>query len=292
MKKAFSLIELSIVILIIGILVAGVTQGSRLVGEFRLKTAQNLTQSSPVTSIKDLVLWLETSSPTALSDANSSFDLNDGDSLQTWFDINPQISDKKNFTAPSSGKRPTYKTNAINSLPAVLVDRAATKYFENTSGVLTTSDNTYTIATVSKATTTITGSTFYFVFGQAGVGGLGNLAGMVYSGASGAIGLATGADNDYYPISTASNPLLITLATVNGNSVSVYGNSKTANSTTLGSTNNGPNGLTARIGSAPYNESEVLSGYIAEIIVFDRVLKTEEINSILQYLGSKYGVKI
>ena len=40
-SKAFSLIELSIVVLIIGILIAGVTQGSRLVRQSRLSTAQN-----------------------------------------------------------------------------------------------------------------------------------------------------------------------------------------------------------------------------------------------------------
>ncbi|MFM2200490.1 MAG: hypothetical protein RL769_545, partial [Pseudomonadota bacterium] len=39
--QAFSLIELSIVILIIGILVAGVTQSSRLVNQIRLSTAQS-----------------------------------------------------------------------------------------------------------------------------------------------------------------------------------------------------------------------------------------------------------
>jgi prepilin-type N-terminal cleavage/methylation domain-containing protein len=40
-SKAFSLKELSIVVLIIGILIAGVTQGSRLVRQSRLSTAQN-----------------------------------------------------------------------------------------------------------------------------------------------------------------------------------------------------------------------------------------------------------
>ncbi|MFM7620300.1 MAG: prepilin-type N-terminal cleavage/methylation domain-containing protein, partial [Alphaproteobacteria bacterium] len=46
--QAFSLIELSIVILIIGILVAGVTQSSRLVNQFRLTSARNITLSSPL----------------------------------------------------------------------------------------------------------------------------------------------------------------------------------------------------------------------------------------------------
>ncbi|MFM7621329.1 MAG: prepilin-type N-terminal cleavage/methylation domain-containing protein [Alphaproteobacteria bacterium] len=41
--KAFSLIELSIVILIIGILVAGVTQSSRLIRQMKLLSAQSIT---------------------------------------------------------------------------------------------------------------------------------------------------------------------------------------------------------------------------------------------------------
>jgi type II secretory pathway pseudopilin PulG len=57
---AFSLIELSIVVLIIGILIAGITQGSRLIQQSKIKTAQNQTTNSPVNSIPDLNLWLET----------------------------------------------------------------------------------------------------------------------------------------------------------------------------------------------------------------------------------------
>ena len=60
-NKAFSLIELSIVILIVGILVAGVTSSSRLIKKMKLITAQNLTNSSPIHSIKGLALWLESS---------------------------------------------------------------------------------------------------------------------------------------------------------------------------------------------------------------------------------------
>jgi len=49
-KTAFSLIELSIVILIIGILVAGVTQSSRLVRAIKLQTARSITNSSSITA--------------------------------------------------------------------------------------------------------------------------------------------------------------------------------------------------------------------------------------------------
>ena len=58
-KNAFSLIELSIVILIIGILVAGVTTSSRLIRAMKLISAKQLTQSSPVLTISDLLAWFE-----------------------------------------------------------------------------------------------------------------------------------------------------------------------------------------------------------------------------------------
>ncbi|MFM2200408.1 MAG: hypothetical protein RL769_463, partial [Pseudomonadota bacterium] len=53
-QRAFSLIEMSIVILIIGILVSGVSQGTILIRKMRLQTAQNITASAPVLSVNDL----------------------------------------------------------------------------------------------------------------------------------------------------------------------------------------------------------------------------------------------
>ena len=70
-KKAFSLIELSIVILIIGIILAAVTQSSRLISKMKLATAKSLTQSSAVASINNLVLWLEPTMDTSFIDAET-----------------------------------------------------------------------------------------------------------------------------------------------------------------------------------------------------------------------------
>jgi prepilin-type N-terminal cleavage/methylation domain-containing protein len=81
-QKAFSLIELSIVILIIGILVAGVTQSSRLVNEIRLSSARSVTQSYPVYSIPGISSWIET---TLESSFNSDFD--DGATVSQINDI-------------------------------------------------------------------------------------------------------------------------------------------------------------------------------------------------------------
>ena len=122
MKRAFSLIELSIVILIIGILVAGITQSSRLVSAMRLNSARALTQSSPVNSIKDLTLWLETTSTKSFATGTSTFtnveELDNDTSIGRWNDINPQASSKNNATKSTSDQA-KYTTNAINGLPAV-----------------------------------------------------------------------------------------------------------------------------------------------------------------------------
>ena len=92
--KAFSLIEISIVILIIGILIVGVTQSSRLVSQAKINSAKALTQSSPASSIPGLSFWIETSNPQeSLSDEN----IEDGESIAVWNDINPQSSIRSNL---------------------------------------------------------------------------------------------------------------------------------------------------------------------------------------------------
>ena len=123
--KAFSLIELSIVILIIGILVAGVTQSSRLVKQMQLSSAQSITRGSPVITINGLVGWYETTSPNVFSVGTSTFsDLDKPDNNQQinrWKDFNPLQTDsyRNHLIQQNTTFQPTYLENAINGLPAV-----------------------------------------------------------------------------------------------------------------------------------------------------------------------------
>ena len=114
-QQAFSLIELSIVILVIGILIAGLMQGRELIGKTRLQTARSLTASSPVSSIKGLHAWYETSS-------NNSFDgavVENNSPVTRWYDINPQKSAKLNLIQNTGSSKPTYKLDSLNNIPAV-----------------------------------------------------------------------------------------------------------------------------------------------------------------------------
>lgn len=111
-KKAFSLVELSIVILIIGVLIAAIGQGSELYQESRIKAARMITQSSRVASIKGLSLWLETSMEDSFP---STYE--DGDSVVKWTSINPQNVKKKSFVPMSTA--PLYSESSINGLAAI-----------------------------------------------------------------------------------------------------------------------------------------------------------------------------
>ena len=66
--SAFTLIELSAVIVIIGILIAGVMGATGLVKKSKIAAAQSLTKASPISGITDNALWLESSGESSFKD--------------------------------------------------------------------------------------------------------------------------------------------------------------------------------------------------------------------------------
>ena len=120
-QKAFSLVELSMVILIIGILIAGVSQGIDLYGDFKLTSARNLTSGSIVAGVPNLSMWWETTAENSFVNPKP----NDGDLINQWNDINSQRAMKINlFNTSNSASRPAYKASAINNLPALKFSNA------------------------------------------------------------------------------------------------------------------------------------------------------------------------
>lgn len=131
--RAFSLMEVSIVIVVIGILVAGVNQGLGLFYKTKIKSAQALTKGSRVNNIKGLIVWYE---PT-LDESFISSETNNGSTISQWNDVNPQSSDKLHAKAGqktdatqitynlaaggTSGNTsgPTYVERGINNLPTL-----------------------------------------------------------------------------------------------------------------------------------------------------------------------------
>ncbi len=128
-KKAFSLIEISMVILIVGILIAGISKGLDLVNDMRIATARALTDKAPMFGMENLEMWLETTSENSLATGTASFtnvkNPSDKQPIGRWNDINPTLIDpnyKNHAVQGNINFQPLYVQDGINGLPALLFD--------------------------------------------------------------------------------------------------------------------------------------------------------------------------
>ena len=164
-KTAFSMIEISIVILIIGLLIAGISKASDMIIDSKVKTARSLTKGSPVARLSNLALWIETTTAESWSDRER------GGPTVTYSralkDINPQLTANDLFTFGAVST--IYKEDAYNSLPSFNLNanstssnsKAFTRVFDMDKGA------GYTIFVVAKPVANkpifgfdITGTTF------------------------------------------------------------------------------------------------------------------------------------
>ena len=120
--KAFTLIELSAVIAIIGILIAGVMGATGLVKKSKIAAAQSLTKASPIAGITDNALWLESSLEGSFKDTETST----GDAVTTWYD-QKNAANKSSVVAVGNG--PTY-SNTINYIHAVKFSGSTANYLQ------------------------------------------------------------------------------------------------------------------------------------------------------------------
>ena len=124
MQKGFSFIELALVLLIAGVIVAGIIIGDNLIEKSRLKIAQNLTKSSEAAAVEDMVFWLDITDEKTLRklDQVAYGDIDDDDIIVEFKDKNQQLSRKINLNSKDNQTSPIYDDDAINGLPALYFD--------------------------------------------------------------------------------------------------------------------------------------------------------------------------
>jgi prepilin-type N-terminal cleavage/methylation domain-containing protein len=318
-NKAFSLVELSVVILIIGILVAGVTQSGRLIRQIKLSTARSITASSDVASIRDVTAWFEASTDGIFIDTNGVTDVENNALIATWNDINPQKpkGDRPVLKAPSEvgdvTKKPKYVTNGINGIPSVYFDGEDDYVFSSDAPTLPliSGDKTYSMFAVfrsdldsakRKAIITQIGANAALVDNKyVSIGFIGD---STNKGSPGFITNATKKNN--WVRGTAINDQTdyivgvladLTATTVTNDSTKLYVNSLTAVSsdfpaggeyaTTTIEAKKFTIGANAK---AAENVDEFFKGMVSEVIYFDRKLKDEEAQSVMKYLRKKYNI--
>ncbi len=277
-KLAFSLIELSIVILIIGILVAGVTQSSRLVRQMRLSTARSITTSSPVNSIKDLVAWYESTS-------EKSFLEGEADNqalLRNWFDLNIQSSVKDDAYQTVDANKPQYGFDEQTGLPVVKFINQ--DFFNMPDGTIPFNNSPYTIFFVARTE----------AFCQCGVMGSGTYGGNNQTN-SFRYDPTGGVFNNYWwfvdlVINGATVVKKMQIFSFTYNLSTREGFVDGVSKGSVASSNRASTAINNTIG-VTYS-TEYMNGQIGEIIIFDRALKTEERKSIEQYLGKKWSIKV
>jgi prepilin-type N-terminal cleavage/methylation domain-containing protein len=284
-KSAFTLVELSTVLLVIGVLIGLVVSASYVIDQVRSSstklTALRSSAASPVENINNLVLWLDAINEDSISKSEAI----DGGSISTWNDVNPKSQTPGNATQGTPSFQPIYSTNNINGLPAIVFNGSSTSLLVASSD-LSSAESELTIFIVMKSSTA-----------HPGIGAIitsngGWASGKIHINISGSFpGFSinnSGADDIVNPINIADgNPVIFTSryssplkeTSINGVRVSNSGNAQTADLSnfSIGYWNSGGRYLNASIG---------------EIIIFNKYLSTAQTSEVENYLSGKWGINL
>lgn len=278
-KSAFSIVELSVVALVIAILVGIVANASGLVLNANLATARSLTKSSPVNDLSDdLVLWYETTMPQSIDDVSAD----DNEFVSTWYDLSPY---KNNAIA---GSAPSYIKDGINGLPVLRFD--GNDYLEH--DMLLLNNGNYTMIMVTQRHSD---SGKYF-FGYASSPATGGGIIMQYldnnpnkirvnHGSAGSYDVDVNVFKESVPnifIFDYDLNATIARAYVGGNLSNEHDFIVSSEPLNLGDTNYHLGGHLANY----------FTGDFAEVIMFNRLLSDTERKDIERYLGKKWGIDV
>ena len=296
-KNAFSLVELSMVILIIGILIAGVSQAIDLYQDSRLATARSLTKNSRVGRIPDLVSWYETTNENVFSEGTTSFKniekIQADQKINRWKDSNPNSIYKYDATQTISANQPKIIFDKDTSLPIVRFD-GNPRFLALPDGTVPFGDSEYTVIFISKYDPTcsercgVLGSGNYGAHNQTNVFRYNLPSKNVYN-YWWYVDIVSPA-NEIFP-----NKFQIFVFDYNKATRNIYINGtnvkSSLNSGRESTKSNNTMGLTCSTSSCG-GGPEYLVGSIAELIIYDRALLNDERKSIETYLSKKWSIKI
>jgi len=275
--SAFSLIELAIVILIIGILILGISQGYNLVRSAQISNARGITSKSPVSSYEDLLIWYETSLRNSLLDAETK----DTGQLTKWKDISPSsILVGNNIASTTATNNISYLASGINKIPSVKFSGSGSKF--SLSNFVQGASSQTTIFIVFRPTYSPS-ATYSTIFD--------NASSSTYSISinNSSVQLNNGISANY-TYSFALNRDYILGCYFNRSNSQVFVNTITGVTSATALT--GTNSLIgASIGNSFAGDSS-FNGLISEVIVFNRIIKESERKEIFYYLGKKYKIDV
>jgi prepilin-type N-terminal cleavage/methylation domain-containing protein len=287
-KKAFSLIEISVVIVIIGILIAGISQGIDLYQDMRLATARSLTQNSRVNRIEDLSMWFETTGEKSFEKPNPQ----DGERIALWKNINFKLFNKIDVAQATQASKPFYVRNGINNIPALRFDNLQSLIASNVKISEIISSNQATVFMVqnnfSGDDTTATFGWNSGVYRFLSCAQEGNKVLMDFGNTSSGFRTTTEILTNFL-----NQNKIITFVKNGSNGQVKINSAPLTNSSSSNATIDLSLSADFSIGKyIPAGDAYNFYGYIGEIIVFKRALTDAEIKDIETYLSKKWSIKI
>lgn len=298
-KKGFSLVEIAIVLLIVGILISGITTYSRLVKQMKLSAVKHITASSPVPAVKGLALWLETTMDGSVTGAVNPLSPDDNEKIVSWNDINPQSQSRIIVSQNTDSLRPIYTTlGTINDLPAIKFSGG--QFLQSLKSItgnvpLTQGDDSFTMIAVWQ--TNVNSGTNQAILDQNSTSTsqpAGNRAGMLLTigGTYGFCGEAVDYLNcQQYQTKT---PYISVITVANNGDVKIFTNSVTpqcSSSISSNALNISDQGFFVGV-KGTNNAIEFMNGLIQEAIIYDRVISDDEVRDIVRYLAKKFNIKV
>jgi prepilin-type N-terminal cleavage/methylation domain-containing protein len=279
MKKAFSLLELSVSIAVISLLMAIVSQSVKLVSSSKLTNARTITSSAPIPSIPGLVAWYESSSVDSFKENEAV----NGKQITAWYDISPEsIDEKKNTLTRTASAAVTYELKGINDIPSVKFNGTGilnlASFYQGISAQNTIFfvARPYSIgpgvAVIDSGPTATQNSTV--TLNSAGIYAFWGSNSQITDASCCAI------NKDYiiafYANRSASKGYINNTSTIAGGNTINPGNGSLI-------------GLTVGAG---YTNISNFSGLISEVIIYNRPLKDLERKEVMRYLSKKYEIKV
>jgi prepilin-type N-terminal cleavage/methylation domain-containing protein len=280
-ESAFSLIELSVVLIVIGILVTGVTQGYAIVRSAKISNARSITAKSSISQTPGLIAWYE---PTMKESFLASQSYNNAQ-ITEWRDISPySLINQTNKLTTTASSNITFQNNTIGDLPSISFQGGAQRL---------------SLASFAQGSTSL--STIFLVFRTNYNPDTtnyrtildGNTVTYSVSIKSDAIQLNAG-------VIGTSNSLANTIIYRAPEIVAFYFN-RTSSEVFANNTDNnlggakfnaGTNQLSALTIGANNSGGLGFNGNISEIIIFNRPIKAMERKEIFSYLAKKYKTEV
>ena len=280
-KRAFSLVELSVVVVVVTILVAGIFMGAGLVKNARLSNARSHTAKSVVHDMPGLLAWYETTTKESFSGGETF----DSAQISEWRDISPSSKIgviNQNVLTKTASSAVTYVESGINDIPSISFDGTAAidlSSFYQGSSAQKTIFLVFSPSTITTQTLLDSDSGTHSIAMQS--------SNEIRLNAGSAATTLTGT----YPASFSASDSYIMAVYFDNTNSRVYLNhaiNKVGNS----NLSPGSGELTGLTIGATSSGTSAYTGLISEIIIFNRIIKLQERKDVMSYLSTKYKISV